>query len=197
MHLRGVGVRLVILFSVTQTLAAGQIQYTRDQTRPLSPSVLGTFLIRQPGEIELLVLWRGSPRWFLAPAKTRGSATAETYSASLEYGSVQLDLWYHRVRRVARIRDIEVSLSPGKNVLLVDGVDRNDGPSITAIATDLTFTERPGRGAAPAGPEDAEIGSILGRSAEIASFLRCDATANEEKVPANLSGFVCRDLTAN
>lgn len=179
----------VIVWGQTQIFV--QTQYNRDQTRPLSASVLGTLISRQAGEIELLILWRGSPGWFTGPARARGSG-GDVYTASLQYGSVALDVSYDRINRFVRIRGTDVSLPTGTNVILVDGVGNND-LKISTVSSDLTYPEAAPVGGPPKGPSDADIAAILSRSSAIVSFLQCDTPANRNAV-GKLSRYVCDTL---
>ena len=71
----------------------------RAMTQPLSPSVLATVATRNQ-VLELAVLWRGAPGWFLA-GSGRGASYSEgnaTFSAALNYGGLQLSLSYEPSR---------------------------------------------------------------------------------------------------
>ena len=64
---------------LTQTWGTG--------TRPLSPSVAGTFVSRN-GTVAGIVLWRGGPGWFSAPERSSGGGTGELVSGTSEYGGI-------------------------------------------------------------------------------------------------------------
>ena len=160
--------------------------------RPLSASVLGSFVSWQPGGVGLIVLWRGTDRWYYAsPRSGGGGGNAEGFQSSNQFGSIRIDLNLNRSRRTAHVNNVEVSLSDGQNVLLVDGADKTEAPSVTAIKADLSY---------PATQTDAstlplsDLAAIFRRSSEMMSFLQCDTPANA--TPARVTGYICEDLRA-
>ena len=107
-----------------------------------------------------------------------------TYTALLEYGGVQLSLSYERDAHLARIGDVDVSLSGGTNVIFVDGVARHGGRStVTAMAADLRVDS-----------PNPDMVSILSRSSEVIAFLRCDDMGPDQKWQPMSTAFVCKDL---
>jgi hypothetical protein len=185
--------RSVIVVVLASTVLDAQNNYFANGSRPLSAFVTAEYLIWQPGEMELIVLWRGvAPRWYSGSRSTRGSGTAQGYTGSIQFGPQAFDVQYDRARKVVRIRNTETSLARGENVLLVDGADRAGEPAIKAIRSDLTYTVVAGRGSAPAQPGDADFIAIADRSPEIVSFLRCDDPATNQIPEAG--GLVCRAL---
>jgi hypothetical protein len=160
--------------------------------RPLSASVLGSFVSWQPGDIGLIVLWRGADRWYYAsPRSGGGGGSAEGFQSSNQFGSIRIDLRLNQTRRTAQVNNVEVSLSDGQNVLLVDGADENARLSVRAIRADLSYT---------ATQTDAstlplsDLAAIFRRSSEMMSFLQCDTPANA--APARVTGYICEDLRA-
>src|SRR5262245_59733843 len=104
------------------------------QTQPLSPAVLATMLSRGQ-ELELVVLWRGSPGWFLQGSR-RGASGGESggiFSGTLNYGGRELRLSFERDRRTASIQGKSVTLPENANVILVDNVDREAGPAVAGL----------------------------------------------------------------
>jgi hypothetical protein len=175
---------------LTPTLTDAQNHYFGSGSVALSAFVRASYYSWQPGEIGLLVLWRGSERWYSAGCENRGSGNSEGYIGSMHCGSAQIDFVFERPRRLARVNGAEISLTNGDNVLLVDGVDNaTDRPSTRSISADLAFTVRPGAGRAPAPPSPADFVSILSRSSDMASFLQCDT-------PASTRSQVCEGLKA-
>jgi len=173
--------------------------YFSGTDRPISASVVGQFVSWQPGELGLVVLWRGTERWYAAgPQSSSGGGSQGSYRHSNQFGSIRIDLTLNRTRLIATVNNIEVSLADGQNVLLVDGADRQDRPSVTAIRADLS---------SPAAVSDliqvlatSNLARIFRRSAEIVSFLQCDAPANQaipiSGLPAEYLAtiYVCEDL---
>jgi hypothetical protein len=148
----------------------------------------------------LVVLWRGAERWYAAgPQSSSGGGSQGSYNHSNQFGSIRIDLTLNRTRQIARVNNVEVSLSEGQNVLLVDGADKQQRPSVRAIRADLS---------SPAAVSDfiqvlatSNLARIFQRSAEIVSFLQCEAPANRAipGVPAQYVAtiYVCEDLKAN
>jgi hypothetical protein len=157
--------------------------------RPLSTSVLGSFVSWQPDEIGLIVLWRGAQRWYYAsPRSGGGGGNVDSFHSSNQFGSIRIDLTLNQTRRIAQVNNVEVSLSDGQNALLVDGADKTDAPSVRAIKADLSSpVSAGGLIKLLANPN---LAPILRRSAEILSFLQCDAPGNGGV------GYICEQLKA-
>ena len=108
---------------------------------------------------------------------------------------------FNRTRQIADVNKVEVSLSDGQNVLLVDGADRQERPSVRAIRADLS-SPAPVSGLIQV-LTTSNLAQIFRHSAEIVSFLQCDAPANQT-IPGipGLSAryvatiYVCEDLKA-
>lgn len=141
-------------------------------TQPVSAATLATWLVRgNPDgsrELQLLVLWRGTPGWFLndsGQSATSGGA-ASSFWTTLEYGGVSLRVEYLGDKQILRVQDAEVVLRDA-NVVLVDRVDDTGGPAVVGtlrIPSDLA----PGTGRP-------DIEAELRRSPEILDFLQCGA----------------------
>ena len=175
-------------------LAHAQGNYFGGGDRPLSAFVQASYFSWKPGEIGLMVLWRGGERWYMQPGGAHGSGNFEGYKGSYTHGSTQIDFVFERQRRTARVNGVEASLSEGDNVLLVDGVDESDGrPSLRTIAADLSYQIRPGPGVVPAPPSPDDFASIVRRSPEIASFLQCEKPTSRQ-LPARFTGYICDNL---
>jgi hypothetical protein len=186
---------------IAALLAKAGASFFSGTDRPLSASVVGQFVSWQPGgEMGLAVLWRGAERWYAAgPQLSSGGGSQGTYNHSNQFGAIRIDLTLNRTRQIATVNNVEVSLAEGQNVLLVDGADKKERPSVRAIRADLS---------SPARVSDliqvlatSNLAQILRRSAEIVSFLQCDAPANQT-IPgiSELSAryvptiYVCEDL---
>jgi hypothetical protein len=154
------------------------------QTQPISPSVLATIVTRNP-VLELVVLWRGEPGWFLA-GSGRGakySGGNGSFTADLDYGGLQLGLSYDASRRTARVLAKAVSLPEHANVILVDSVDRGAAQTIAGTASVDSHLEG-----------NSTFASVLGSSPEIVSFLRCDAETPNGDANRKIRSFMCDDL---
>ena len=160
-------------------LAKAGANFFSGTDRPLSASVVGQFVSWQPGEVGLAVLWRGAERWYSAgPQSSSGGGSSQgTYNHSNQFGSIRIDLTLNRTRLIATVNNVEVSLEEGQNVLLVDGADKKERPSVKAIQADLS---------SPVAVSDfirvlatSNLAQIFRRSTEIVSFLQCDEPANQ------------------
>ena len=172
--------------------------YFSGTDRPLSASVYGQFVSWQPDEMGLVVLLRGSERWYAARGQSSSGGNSQgSFRHSNQFGSIRIDLTLDRTRLIATVNNVEVSLADGQNVLLVDGADTQERPSVRAIRADLS---------SPAAASDlihtSNLAGIFRRSAEIVSFLQCDAPANHTipipGLPAEYLAmiYVCEDLKA-
>jgi len=155
---------------------------TTVMTRPLSASVQGTF-ISERRQIEMLILWRGAPGWFFTPEHSQGGGAGTVVSGTLEYGSIRLDYSYDRSRRVLQIGNRDVPLKAGENLVLVDGIERAGGTVVKTLAMNFSFDS-----------PNPTLASIVGPSAEVVAFLRCDIAGPDPRAQVKLSPMVCDDL---
>ncbi len=131
-----------------------------------SPVAAVTWVTRDGNhaEIDLIVVWRGTPGWFRASPQGSsggGGGRPATFHTTITYGTVRLSMSLTSNPRVATIQETRVPLQD-HNVVLVDHVDSATGPEVVKTLTiDPSFTD----------PQ--RIGPVLGRSPEIVEFLRC------------------------
>jgi hypothetical protein len=159
-------------------------------TRPLSPSVVGTFNAREQ-EIELVVLWRGAPGWFLSGSHSdHVSERGDTVHGSVEYAGQVVRFSYERERRRATINDVVVSLLQDTNVILVDRVDAPSGPVVAGLAR-----LGPGLEGNPTMTLLLPMTALLRGSPEVVSFLQCDRGTPNEATNRAIRGLVCDALS--
>jgi hypothetical protein len=173
-----VGVVIAIAHAIT---IQGQVISAGGGTQAISPAVVATILTRQerdkPPELELLVLWRGTPGWFMQAQGGGGGMSSGGNGGGgigdggrgpvyqrMFFGSLSFELEFDPQKQTAKIQGREVSLQ-NANVILVDDVDSAGGPQILG-----TRWVEPHLAAGPMGVE-----SIIQRSPELFEFLRCDA----------------------
>jgi len=176
------GVFLAALFLASSPCGPAEMAEPRrvdmsSGTGVVSPAVVATWIVREAPDgvprLELLVLWRGTPGWFMK-SESEGSSVSGSSQAGgedgrgviverLVYGSVRLDLEFDQRQRSVRLLDHDVSVE-FDNVILVDNVDEADGPTIAAT-----------RRVEPEFPESPGVHAIIRRSPDLVEFLRCDA----------------------
>ena len=158
------------------------------QTLPVSASVLATIETRNEG-LELLVLWRGAPGWFLGGPQSRASYTEQdgVSTANLEYGGRELTLSFDSRTRTVRLHERVVSLGPSGNVLLVDHADRADK---MAVADVLTISSE----GTSVDPRLGTLVPFFERSDELIAFLRCDRTMPNPRSSELMNRIVCDQL---
>jgi hypothetical protein len=155
-------------------------------TQVISPVALVTWITQAGSEgnaIDLIVLWRGTPGWFLrgSNARASGGGDGETFHSTISYGGIDLELVLGLHSRIARIQGKEVRLLKD-NVILVDRVDSVDGPQIIkTLAVDSHL------------PEARRVESALRSSNEIVNFLHCDTPLPDQQAQAMVDR-ICRQV---
>ena len=193
-----------VLLIIIPWSARGQ---TSSSSRPLSATVIGTFVARD-GELTLLVLWRGSPGWYSGGSSSSGgggsaSPGQQVGSFSLTFGGRTFSIDFNYTTRLARLLDEEISLTD-TNVVLVDDVDGSSGAHIVGrLQVDPKLPEADRSG--PRTIEDDPAILAIRRSPEAGSFLQCDvplpmptgagAAALDPTVRARLSEYMQGVLT--
>ena len=145
-------------------------------TQPVSPVAMATWKTRydHTGQhtLQLLILWRGQPGWYLLPGRRMSSSGGNEngFSETSQFGSVELRLHLDLTTRVLLVQEQRVELGEN-NVVLVDSVDVPGKVKVVSLLR--TDPEVSSNGARP------DIEAFLAGSAEIMSFLRCDAQRPE------------------
>jgi hypothetical protein len=157
------GAPIFVRHQVSRTTSSSSSAGTTDI---ISPVTAATYFFR-PGdnrpELQLLVLWRGAPGWFLAGPSSmsvrQGGRVGTT--TVVRFGAVELTLALDPAKKTATIQGKTVELLDN-NVVLVDEVDRpGGGVVVEQLRVD------------PSVPDSPAIVSVLRRSPRIVSFLRC------------------------
>jgi len=172
----------IVVITTALTLAQRSATVSVDN-RPLSGSVSGTFVLRDK-KIELLILWRGSPGWFIGRETQSGGGVGTLVSGVSQYGATRLEYSYDTSSRLVRVLGKPLSVPPGKNVVLVDRVDIPDRSNVVVGSTMVS---------GQIDSAETRLAPILRQSDEAVLFLRCEI---EVPGPANrlLTQFVCDDL---
>jgi hypothetical protein len=147
---------------------------TSSGSGPVSPAVVATWICHYErsdfGELDLLVLWRGTPGWFMRGGSGGSSGQSgggrggrPPVVQHLFFGDLALDLQFDPQAHTAQIQDREISLKDA-NVILVDAVDSAEGLKVAGTRwIEPYLSESPVR-----------IETLLQRSPELITFLRCD-----------------------
>jgi hypothetical protein len=159
----------------------------------MSPAVVATWITEQEGDapvqLQMLILWRGSPGWFLRPGGSSVSSSGssirdrETHSATIIQGGVRLTYGYDTETRRATVQGRTLDMRED-NVVLVDDVDSAGGAQV--IGTMRLPRSMPGSAG--------QIGLVLRRSPEIMSFLRCDASVPEGAPKAHVERLCLQNM---
>ena len=164
-------------------------------TGVVSPAVVATWMVRREpnasSELDLLVLWRGGPGWFMKEGASESSGGVSSSSAGGEndlvverasFGGIRLQIEFDGAKRTARVQGNEVNLG-SDNVILVDDVDGATGPLVAGSRkVDGQFAKEP-----------AEVAEIVSRNSELYEFLRCDAAFPDPKVQSMIDA-VCERM---
>lgn len=169
-------------------------------TSPVSPSVMATEMSitseRGVGNLELLVLWRGSPGWYWRDREKVGAGGSSSSGGGMDAASrsavrtewisqsgINLSVRFVPASRQLWILDQEIALNDA-NVVLVDDVDQPAGPRVVGtLRIDPSFdssTDLPPR--MPKGPpgyrpQGVPVQTFILRSPELVAFLQCDVRA--------------------
>ena len=156
--------------------------------------------------LELLVLWRGTPGWFLWPVPDSGASVSFAdevvyprpgrdlsrgqgrgapsgrrlgSTVTIRQGSVVLALRWDPERTTLYVQEHPVRLN-GDNVVLVDDVDGPDGPRVAGtVRIDPGFSVR----CLDEPPFRTGFEVFFQRSDELLAFLRCDVPLPDDLYP--------------
>jgi len=143
-------------------------------TQVVSPVASVTWVARYDSDgvrfLDLLVIWRGSPGWFIADGSgTSGGGSFGTFHQTIRYGDVGLELEFDSATRIARVQGQAVEVG-NANVILVDEVGTPYGPKIAGTLR-----------VEPSFPPESRVEAVLRRSLELVSFLRCEVPMPDPK----------------
>jgi hypothetical protein len=176
-----------VLFLMVALATATTDAQTTSSSRPLSSTVVGSFVARN-GQLTLLVLWRGSLGWFLqgrAGGSSGGggssSAGREVGSEWFTYGGRSFSIEFDYTAGTAKLLDQSISLTD-TNVVLLEYVDSNAGARVVdRLWVDPQLPERPAfdRNASAADQSQAMMRSdpllvVIRRLPALGSYLQCD-----------------------
>lgn len=142
--------------------------YMASHTSIVSPAVLASFVKKVDGSrehLELLVLWRGAPGWFL-PSRERSSSSAVrdgVYIEEVNFGDQRLSLKYDPRTRQVWADGSLIALQAADNVVLIDRIETGSGSPVraTSVSRDIP---RLGN----------QLLSVLQNAPVLHPFLQCD-----------------------
>lgn len=138
-----------------------------------------------PAVLQLLVLWRGTPGWFMRGNENRdknSGGQSQPIVVQMLRGGLDLELTFDMKSRMASIQGKEISLGDS-NVLLIDHVDAGGGLTVVAKKIDGQLAE-----------STVPILPLLRRSPELVSFLQCDLRLADPKAQP-LVDLICSQVT--
>lgn len=194
-------IALAIVVTVSASAQSPFTVPTGAGSRVVSPAVVATSITQvgpsEKAALDLLVLWRGTPGWFLG-GRRKGSATwgggdaagrSESARAGrsqgvvvhqLSFGDYSLTLRFDRETRSLQVQGTELMLQDS-NVVLVDGVDAPAGPTVIGMTRiDGEVEGFPVR-----------IEPLLRASPELLAFLRCDTALPDPAMQKVVEAIVC------
>jgi hypothetical protein len=136
--------------------------------------------------LELVVLWRGTPGWFMEPGGSSGGSSGGNgvpRSSWITRGEVRLTVEFDPAKRIATIQGQRLALAD-HNVVFVDDVDAPGGPRI--VKTLQVARIMPGSAG--------QIGLVLKDSPEVIKFLRCDATRPDGRAAGYLRQLCLQNI---
>ncbi len=157
--------------------------------RVLSPTVVATWIFHQDetgaAQLDLLVLWRGSPGWFTrggggGGSGSRGRDDTVVLTMRIQYGDVDLELVFDPVARMAQLDERQIPLGDA-NVILIDAVDTL--PQVVGTTRVESTIPESGR----------RIEMVLRRSNELLEYLRCDVRLSDPNAQEQME-FLCAQI---
>lgn len=146
--------------------------YLSSDVLPGSSTVLITRITRKAAagdQLELLVLWRGAPGWYLQ--RPRGSSTGERNGVLREehqYGNVKLRIIFDPKASTVEVNEERVLLDSGARALLVDHVGTNEPLTVEKLKIDRNVSSG-----------GAALLKLFRDSTALREFLRCEGVSAE------------------
>jgi hypothetical protein len=153
---------------------------TGTSSQPVSNSTILTWFARideDVRQLELLVLWRGAPRWYLRGSSSMsGGGSGHAFHSTTRFGDIDLQVDFDAQARVAHVQGMRVELHDD-NVILVDDIAGPGKPKVAGTRRiDMSLPQPDG--------VPPSFGAVLRRSSEVLSFVGCDAEPSGAKASA-------------
>lgn len=192
-NLRRLVATIIGIFVVIHFAAAAQPQRPspaarrpspRTDTTPVSGTTVATLVTKDGSAVDLLVLWRGTPGWFMTSdyQASRGGS-APLYDGTIYFNGHLFNWDINFVTRVAHVAGSRLDLK-SRNVVLVDGMDAPAGPR---IVNTLTVDEDPS-------VTFPDMRPLVWRIPALVAYLQCDQQFSDPKVQM-IHAFQCTFLT--
>lgn len=182
-----VGAAALLMLPVS---AASQVvESSTSPSSVISPAVEASWFATGRGgveHLELLVLWRGTPGWFMEPGGSSGGSSGGNgvpLSSWINRGDVRLTVTFDPVKRVATVQGKRLDLAD-HNVVFVEDVDTAAGARV--VKTMKVPSLMPGSAG--------QIGLVLKESPEIMTFLQCDATRADGRASGYLRQLCLQNI---
>jgi hypothetical protein len=158
----------------------------------VSPAVVATFFTSaEPSgaahQLDLLVLWRGAPGWFMRGGSKGGASSMSGGGGDaggrivhqFSEGGLSFSLEFDRQARLAKIQGREIAVGED-NVILVDDVDNPRGFTIVGTRRiDPAFSG-----------SLKDLRTLFKRSPELVAYLRCDTQVNDARTQ-QMMDYIC------
>jgi ketosteroid isomerase-like protein len=154
------------------------------QTQGVSGSTVATLVTKDRSAVDLLVIWRGTPGWFMTPdyQASRGGS-GPLFDGTLFFGGHLFNWDINFISRIAHVAGSRLDLKD-RNIVLVDGIDAPTGPRIVKI---LKVEEE-------LSADSPDVRPRVWRIPGIAAYLQCDQRFADARVQM-LHGLACSPLT--
>ena len=150
----------------------------------VSPTVWASWLTERAGngpeQLQLLILWRGAPGWYLAPGGVRSGRSEDSSGVarhlSIQFGDIHLTL-DQRAGNAVTVNGREVPVGTD-NVVYVDNVDALAGARV--VRTSRIPSKMPGSAG--------QIGLAIRDAPDILAYLQCEARATDPQRQRMIEG---------
>lgn len=180
----------VLSAQTTPTASGGTVMSSQDISARVVASLITRMEPNGAEQLELLVLWRGAPGWFVGeraqPRSAGGTSTggaAGSFEQRLSFGSVTLNLAFDAQSRTLRIQDRTVAV-PRSNVIVVDGAD--DPKRLEVVETLFVPV--------PASSSRLSLERIFRGTPRLLDFANCDAPFPAARPPRPGVEMLCARL---
>jgi hypothetical protein len=182
----------LLLLEAAVTPAGAQRRRSTMGNGVISPAVVATWwthaIDADSWQLDLLVLWRGTPGWFLRDDDGNSgfeSFGGEVRTTRIRYGDVEAELRFDPRARSVTFRGHEIQLGD-TNVILLDFIDSAEGPRVVG-----NHRVEPIMSIGHPRPE-----LLLRQSEALLDYLRCDVPLADPKRQEHMA-LLCAMILGN